>query len=430
MNPVLVESIESVSRPGKRALDLLAALAGLVATLPFFVVVACASALGGGPLLARSTRLGRWSRSFSAFRFGLRRGRLAVWLRGSCLAELPALLNVLVGDMSLVGPRARRESDPERPSSAWGGWSLRPGMIGLWDLRKKANMDFDDEDAVDEEYALSAGLSQDLGILCRALPYLLVAREADRPMEAQVEILGLTLDNPDMDGAVDAIARAARDDGPRRVVFVNAHCANVAYVDAAYCQILHRSDLVLADGIGMRIAGKLLGGPVRQNVNGTDLFPRMLERCADDGLSVYLLGARPGVADEVARWARQRFPKLDLRGAHHGYLDDESLETVKAEIRQARPDLLFVAMGVPIQERWLAVHLADTGASVGIAVGGLFDFFSGTIPRAPLWMRELGLEWLFRLCQEPRRMWKRYVIGNLVFLWHVFAVRYFGGARL
>jgi N-acetylglucosaminyldiphosphoundecaprenol N-acetyl-beta-D-mannosaminyltransferase len=131
---------------------------------------------------------------------------------------------------------------------------------------------------------------------------------------------------------------------------------------------------------------------------------------------LYLLGAQPGVADDVARWVKQFFPKLEVCGARDGFFQPHELPGVLAEIDECRPDVLLVALGVPRQEKWIAQHLPQLGCRVALGVGGLFDFYSQRIPRAPLWMRRCGMEWCFRMLQEPRRLAGRYLIGNPLFL--------------
>jgi N-acetylglucosaminyldiphosphoundecaprenol N-acetyl-beta-D-mannosaminyltransferase len=237
-----------------------------------------------------------------------------------------------------------------------------------------------------------------------------------RSFPAGIEIRGLRLLNLALEDAVAAIESAVLGGSKTRVAFVNADCVNIAANDKTYRDRLAAMDWVFVDGIGMRIAGRLLNQPVRDNVNGTDLFPRLCEALARHGRSLYLLGGRPGVAEAAADWARTRFPGLQIAGSRDGYFGADDTDAVVAEIQKTRPDVLLVAMGVPVQEAWMAHHAAATGATVTLGVGGLFDYYSGRIPRAPLWMRRLGLEWIFRLLQEPGRLWRRYLIGNVVFL--------------
>jgi exopolysaccharide biosynthesis WecB/TagA/CpsF family protein len=198
--------------------------------------------------------------------------------------------------------------------------------------------------------------------------------------------------------------------------FVNAHCLNVAYVDIAYREILNGCDAVWADGIGVRMAGNILGFPVTENVNGTDMFPLLADRCAREGKTMFFFGGAPGVAEKAAENARRDHPGLQVVGICDGFVStDEALR----RIQDAKPDILLVALGVPRQEKWIAENRSRLGCGAAIAVGGLLDFISGRIPRAPEWMRKRGLEWLFRLYQEPVGKFKRYVFGNPLFLHRV-----------
>ena len=207
----------------------------------------------------------------------------------------------------------------------------------------------------------------------------------------------------------EALARigSARDPSqPKFFAFVNAHCLNLAYRDAAYAEILRRCDCVWPDGTGVRMAGRRLGFPVPENVNGTDMFPLLEGR-------VFLYGAAPGVAERAAENIRTKYPRMTVVGTADGFGDERE---VIASVNRANPDILLVAKGVPRQEKWIADHLGELRCGCAIAVGGLLDFVSGRIPRAPLWMRRCGIEWLYRLKCEPVRMFRRYVIGNPLFL--------------
>lgn len=236
------------------------------------------------------------------------------------------------------------------------------------------------------------------------------------PVAASVELDGIHLVNLALDEAVAAIECALASRQPTRIAFVNADCANIAARNDDYRRDLAGCDWVFIDGIGMRIAGKVMGQPVRDNVNGTDLFPPLCEMLAWQGHSVFFLGARPGVAEAAASWASRRYPGLRVAGTRHGYFAPEDTPAVLEEIRRSGADVLLVAFGAPRQEAWIHRHFAATGALVAMGVGGLFDYYADRIPRAPLWMRRAGLEWVFRLVQEPGRLWRRYLLGNLVFL--------------
>jgi N-acetylglucosaminyldiphosphoundecaprenol N-acetyl-beta-D-mannosaminyltransferase len=242
----------------------------------------------------------------------------------------------------------------------------------------------------------------------------------------RVSLFGISIHNLTMAEAVDDVVDRAREHRRTVVSFVNAHCVNIAWNDPAYREALRSGDLTFADGSGMRLAGRLLRRPLRDNVNGTDMFPALVSATAGTGLRLYLLGARPGVADGVADWIRATSPSTVVAGADHGYHGVDGHDALVERIRSARPDILFVAMGVPGQEEWLVAHLEATGAPVGIGVGGLFDMVSGRIPRAPAWMRRFGIEWIWRLAKEPGRMWQRYLVGNVVFVVHALHERLLG----
>jgi N-acetylglucosaminyldiphosphoundecaprenol N-acetyl-beta-D-mannosaminyltransferase len=236
------------------------------------------------------------------------------------------------------------------------------------------------------------------------------------PIPAAIDIRGIRLNNLAMEDALNAIDGALATKTPVQIAFVNADCVNLAANDPAYQATLEAMDWIFIDGIGMKIAGKLLHQPVRANVNGTDLFPRLCAELGQNGRRIFLLGAQPGIADAAAEWAKNHHPGLVIAGTQNGYINEAETPAVLERIRAARADVLFVAMGAPRQENWIQKHAAACGATVTIGVGGLFDYYSGNIPRAPLWMRCLGLEWLYRLLQEPGRLWKRYLLGNWMFM--------------
>ena len=187
--------------------------------------------------------------------------------------------------------------------------------------------------------------------------------------------------------------------------------------DKAYQRILQRDDaVVFGDGSGIRLAGRINRQPMRDNVNGTDMFPLLCARAAAHNYSIFLLGAQPGVADEAAARMLASHPGLRIAGARHGYFSEAETDALLDAINASGADVLLVALGVPRQEHWIAAHRARIKGSAAIAVGGLFDYYGERIPRAPLYWRRAGLEWAWRLCMEPRRMWKRYLIGNFTFV--------------
>ena len=223
-------------------------------------------------------------------------------------------------------------------------------------------------------------------------------------------LLGVRVDNIDLDTALNIVhAYAAHPNGPpsRRVFFTNVH----TIIEARRNRELHRAvshaDLVLPDGTGLRMAGRALGRPILANLNGTDLLPRILRRAEGEGWSVYLLGARRPVVERCAERLQAAFPALRIVGAHDGYFTPAGEQAVIDDINAAAPHLLLVALGSPRQELWIFRNAHRLRAGVAFAVGGLFDFLSGAVPRAPRWMRRAGLEWLYRFARDPREKWRR-----------------------
>lgn len=232
----------------------------------------------------------------------------------------------------------------------------------------------------------------------------------------RLSLFGINLDNLKMDEALTAITEAVVTKSPKKIAFVNADCINISAKNRNYRTRLQAMDMVLVDGIGMRIAGKVLGQVIQENVNGTDLFPQLCARLNVLGSKLFLLGAKPGVAESVGQWVSSNYPHVEVVGTRHGYFSPSEEADVLEEIRKSNADVLLVAFGVPLQEDWIVQNMPQLGVSVAMGVGGLFDFYSGRIPRAPRVFRAYGLEWVYRLMQEPARMWRRYVIGNPLFL--------------
>jgi exopolysaccharide biosynthesis WecB/TagA/CpsF family protein len=176
---------------------------------------------------------------------------------------------------------------------------------------------------------------------------------------------------------------------------------------------------VYPDGIGVRLAAQMFGDGVEENINGTDLFPLLCQRLAGTSHGIFLLGAREGLAEKVAENMTERYPGITFAGCQHGYFTAENEDEVINKINASGASVLLVALGAPQQELWLARNRDRLNVRILMGVGGLFDYYSGRIERAPVWIREIGLEWVWRLLQEPGRMWRRYVIGNPLFLYRV-----------
>jgi exopolysaccharide biosynthesis WecB/TagA/CpsF family protein len=208
-------------------------------------------------------------------------------------------------------------------------------------------------------------------------------------------------------------ALAANDARTRFLVIANAHTLNVARKDPEARQALLSADAVINDGIGVRLAARMRHVEVAENLNGTDLIPRLLGE-APAGLRIAMYGASPEVNAKAAAAVRSRFPKVNVVAEIPGYGIDEP-EAVK-RIAAAEPHLLLVALGNPRQECFIARHREELRARVAVGVGGLFDFMSGAKPRAPQWVQSVGMEWAYRFSREPKRLFQRYIYGNPQFL--------------
>lgn len=220
--------------------------------------------------------------------------------------------------------------------------------------------------------------------------------------------------------AVEAIAVQAEAEQPMEfVVTPNAHHLVMLQEDGVFRAIYDAAFLSVPDGVPLLWAARWLGQPLRGRVNGTDLFEALCERASELNLRVFLLGGREGAASAAAWMLQRRHPRLNICGTYvpaFGFeADPEESERIIAAINDAKPHLLFVGLGAPKQEYWMYVYRKRLDARVALGIGVSFEFVGGVLPRAPLWMRGLGLEWLHRLLSEPGRLWKRYLIGNVRF---------------
>ena len=206
---------------------------------------------------------------------------------------------------------------------------------------------------------------------------------------------------------------------PHQISYLNADGLNQCWSNRAYREAIHTSDLVYADGMGVVWASRLFGHPLPERVNANDLWPEFCRRAAEKGYRIFLLGGEPGVAEKAAKDFVRQYPALQIVGWQHGFFQGDEEEAVIEKIRQERVDVLLVGMGAPRQELWIRRHLKTLGGPAAWGVGGVFDYTAKQIRRAPVWMRQTGLEWFWRLCQEPRRLWKRYVLGNILFSFRV-----------
>ena len=243
----------------------------------------------------------------------------------------------------------------------------------------------------------------------------------------RVGVLGVGVDRITVEGLHAELARLVwRRDGT--VLNANAHCLNLCHEDEGLRGFFAGADVVFCDGAGVRLAARMLGDHLPERITYADWLPRLATLAEERGFTLFFLGARPGVAGEAARRLRRSHPGLKITGVRHGFFDHGAGSpengTVVAEINAARPDILLVGLGMPLQERWLMENHHRLDVGVALTGGAVFDYASGRLRRGPRVLTENGFEWLARLLVEPRRLWRRYVLGNPLFLARVLTQRW------
>jgi N-acetylglucosaminyldiphosphoundecaprenol N-acetyl-beta-D-mannosaminyltransferase len=237
-------------------------------------------------------------------------------------------------------------------------------------------------------------------------------------MPDRVNLMGCAIDNLTMEETLQKIEGFVASGLPHQHVVVNVDKLVKASRDAGLRRIINECALVNVDGMPVVWASRLLGRPLKERVAGCDLFEALMRRAGDKGWRVFLLGAHEDVVSEVARTYQRKYPRLGLAGWRNGYWQGEEEEARVAEqIRAARPDLLFVAISSPKKEQFLGRYQAAMRVPFAMGVGGTFDVAIGRVKRAPPWMQKSGLEWFYRFLQEPRRMFHRYFIEDMAFIW-------------
>ncbi len=247
-------------------------------------------------------------------------------------------------------------------------------------------------------------------------------------MIVRYPFLGVYLDLVSAENVVNSVDGFIDQRRAATIYFLNAHCYNLSVAAPDYRASLQAADLLLPDGVGVLWAARKLGLPHRQNQNGSDMIPLLCTELSGrrGGLKVFLLGGRR----EIAELAGQKLARLcrgvQVVGTHHGYFSPAQEAQVVAEINRADPDVVLVGMGVPKQELWIQRNAPDLKTGVIFGVGGLFDFLADRVPRAPVQVQQMGLEWAWRLKEEPFRLWRRYLVGNPLFISRVLAGRWSG----
>jgi len=292
---------------------------------------------------------------------------------------------------------------------------MKIGVVSLYGFHQLTGISISN---IEEDTLLQRKFSRSdkVCLLIRVLLASLAFRNKRLGNKSSFRLFGIKIDNVTLDSAVTKILSPSSNECPKTACFVNVNTFNLSNKNSALSDAINTFDFAFADGSGIRIAAQMQGHRLLANVNGTDMLPVLCERARYNNQSIFLLGSETDIARRAAVNLQRIHPDLCVAGTHHGYFDKQGSKDVISKINASKADILLVALGSPIQERWLQEHKSKLHVNTAIAVGGLFDFYSGRIQRAPVWMRELGIEWVWRLIQEPRIKFKRYVIGNPIFL--------------
>ena len=223
-------------------------------------------------------------------------------------------------------------------------------------------------------------------------------------MENKVEILGVNIDKLTVKSASEKIYSFLENDGCHYVFTPNSEMIMTAYRDKNFREILNSADILTADGIGVVYASKILKNPLTERAAGYDTAMELLKKMDEGKKSLYLFGSKPGVADRASEKIKKMHPNIIISGCADGYFDDEKEKEIIADINSKKPDVLFVCLGVPKQEKWIYKHKNDLEVKVMMGLGGSLDVIAGEAKRAPEIFQKLNMEWFYRLCKEPWRI--------------------------
>ncbi len=337
------------------------------------------------------------------------------------LANVDVWFQYFKGNIDLVGPKALNITFANRLTSLQcRRFNVAPGMICPYQVRKRSGIAYLDEKEVASEFAVSASHGRRFQVLLAALFQILIGNGCKSLATPNSFLLfGVRIRNLSMRNAVEQIMTDLnRPLGSKltKVAFVNADCVNKYVKNKRYYSALTQADHVFADGIGMRLAVRWHKARLLDNVNGTDLFVPLCKQLSEQRKRVFLYGGSKAVVSRVAERLKIEFPELAVVGAVDGFSLMSDAKAVCDQINASEADIIFVAKGAPLQECWVQENAHYLRAKVAIGVGGLFDFYSGHVSRAPIWVRELSLEWVWRLLMQPKAKATRYLLGTPLFL--------------
>ena len=231
----------------------------------------------------------------------------------------------------------------------------------------------------------------------------------------KLNVLGVEIDDVTVETATDRIFEMLKEPYPHAVFTPNSEIVYAAYKDEDFRDILNSADMLTPDGIGIVYASKILKKPLSGRAGGYDIACMVIERIAESGERLYLFGGKPGVAEQAEEKLKEKYPFINIVGTHNGYFSPDEESGIIADINSKNPDILFVCLGAPTQEKWIFKNRERLSCRVMMGIGGSLDVFAGVTERAPIGWQKSGFEWLYRLIKEPKRFWRMLALPKFAF---------------
>lgn len=239
----------------------------------------------------------------------------------------------------------------------------------------------------------------------------------------KISILGVQVHRVNMEDSIKLFKKFISDNGKHQICVPNVYTTILMQNDEELKKIHNSCSLAIPDGMPLVWVSKLYGKPIPERISGSDLFQKFAEVAAQRGYKFFFLGATPETIKKMTMKMKEEYPSLKIVGIYSPpfmkeFSEEENQKMIEI-INKTKPDVLWLGLTAPKQEKWIGRNLHLLEVSVAVGVGAAFDFIAGKVKRAPDWMQKIGLEWFYRLRQEPKRLWKRYLIGNTIFIWLV-----------
>lgn len=379
--------------------------------LPCFLINALLALISRNNLFSRLRKSDALNRQVILHSFSC-----GIWVKTAILFD------ICLGKVSFCGVPLTHSLSPDIQFCILNQIKSKAGIFSLYDLHLKTGLTVMSKTQLLEQQ-LNGNLADYLSLILKSfMSICLYGQTVNKLKKAKyLSLFGLKVNNTSMGDTVKWIVDTKTQPHETQIgFFINVNSINLSIENTQFFKELSKANALFADGSGMRLAANKAGYLLKGNNNGTDMLPHLCKRCVENNQSLYLFGAAPSVANKAANTLVSQFPKLKIAGTEHGYKTDSHDEQIITAINNSGCDVLLVAMGSPLQEQWLLKHRDQLQCQTALAVGGLFDFYSGNISRSPMWLREIGMEWMWRLLQEPRNKFSRYVIGNPLFLYRTF----------